>query len=236
MSWRKHGQATVSQDNRHVRTTHQQDLCVPIRCRISVQMFRDSTAGTATKVDENRVRRRHGQEDDVGDIHEDVYEKNRPNGEQRQGNIRHCMETMLPMMHSKIESLDHFDRKSTDCNCVWLLQEIQGITHRFEGTRNVFTSLDDAWKSYYTYQQGHSQTLHVYLKHFHSLVKVLEPYGAAIGGEEPYKDAVNTQVMANTGLTAAEYQTRSMALAKQKSAAIGFLEERGLEALRRSLE
>jgi hypothetical protein len=36
-----------------------------------------------------------------------------------------------PMMQSKLESLDHFDRISTDCNCVWLLQEIQGITHCF---------------------------------------------------------------------------------------------------------
>jgi hypothetical protein len=53
-----------------------------------------------------------------------------------------------PMMQSKLESLDDFDTKSDACNCVWLLQEIQGITHRFEGTRNVFISLDDAWSSY----------------------------------------------------------------------------------------
>jgi hypothetical protein len=56
-----------------------------------------------------------------------------------------------PMMQSKLESLNHFDMKSTACDCVWLLQEIQGIAHHFEGTRNVFISLDDAWSSYYAY-------------------------------------------------------------------------------------
>jgi hypothetical protein len=48
------------------------------------------------------------------------------------------------MMQSKLKYLDDFDEKSTKCDCVWLLKEIQGITHRFEGTRNVFISLDDA--------------------------------------------------------------------------------------------
>jgi hypothetical protein len=113
-----------------------------------------------------------------------------------------------PMMQSKLESLDYYDMKSTACDCVWLLQEIQGITHRFEGTRNVFISLDDAWSSYYAYMQGHNQTLHEYLKDFQSLVQVLEHYGAALGAEGPYQDSVNAQVMAGTGLTPAEYRTR----------------------------
>jgi hypothetical protein len=49
-----------------------------------------------------------------------------------------------PMMRSKLKSLDDFDTESDACNCIWLLKEIQGITHRFEGTRNVSISLDDA--------------------------------------------------------------------------------------------
>ena len=68
-----------------------------------------------------------------------------------------------PMMQSKLESLDEYAERSIDCDCVWLLQEIQGITHRFEGTRNVFISLDDAWESFYTYRQGPHQSLHEYL-------------------------------------------------------------------------
>jgi hypothetical protein len=52
-----------------------------------------------------------------------------------------------PTMQSKLESLEHYATKSTECNCIWLLKEIQGITHHFEGTRNVFISLDDAWTS-----------------------------------------------------------------------------------------
>ena len=49
-----------------------------------------------------------------------------------------------PMMQSKLESLDDFQTESNACNCTWLLKEIQGISHHFEGTRNVSISLDDA--------------------------------------------------------------------------------------------
>jgi hypothetical protein len=84
--------------------------------------------------------------------------------------------------------------------------------------------LDDAWSSYYIYIQGHNQTLHEYLKEFQSLVQVLEHYGAALGAKGPYQDSVNARVMADTGLTPAEYRTRLMAGAKKKSVAIGFLE------------
>jgi hypothetical protein len=52
-----------------------------------------------------------------------------------------------PMMQSKLESLNDYQTKRDACDCSWILKEIQGITHRFEGTRNVFLSLDDAWSS-----------------------------------------------------------------------------------------
>jgi hypothetical protein len=78
------------------------------------------------------------------------------------------------MMQSKLESLDEYKAWSTDCDCVWLLKEIQGITYRFEGTRNIFISLDDAWCDYYSYHQGAQQSLHEYLKEYQSLVQVLE--------------------------------------------------------------
>ncbi len=63
-----------------------------------------------------------------------------------------------PMMQSKLESLDAYSTKSTACDCIWILKEIQGITHKFEGTRNVFISLDDAWSGYYNCRQGAQQT------------------------------------------------------------------------------
>jgi hypothetical protein len=37
-----------------------------------------------------------------------------------------------PMMKSKIESLDDFSDKSATRDCAWLLEEIQGITHRLK--------------------------------------------------------------------------------------------------------
>jgi hypothetical protein len=71
------------------------------------------------------------------------------------------------MMQSKLELLDAYSVESTKRACiVWLLKEIQGITHRFEGTRNVSISLDDVWSSYYGYHQGTHQTLHEYLKEY----------------------------------------------------------------------
>ncbi len=101
----------------------------------------------------------------------------------------------------------------------------------------MFISLDNAWSSYYAYKQGHSQTLHEYLKDFQSLVLVLEHYGATLGAEGPYQDSVfNAQVIANTGLTPPRYRTRSMAVAKKKSVAIGFFEESRPEAILRPLE
>jgi hypothetical protein len=131
-----------------------------------------------------------------------------------------------PMMQSKLESLDDFGTKSNTCDCVWLLKEIQGITHRFEGMHNVFISLDDAWSGYYGHRQTAGQTLHEYLKEFQSLVQVLEHYGAALGAEGPYQDSVKEQVMADApdgGFSTEEYRKRAVMAAKKKSVAIAFL-------------
>jgi hypothetical protein len=98
------------------------------------------------------------------------------------------------MMQSKLESLDEYKARSTDCDCVWLLKEIQGITYRFEGKRNIFISLDDTWYNYYSYHQGAQQSLHEYLKEYQSLVQVLEHYGAAIGAEGPYIESVKDKL------------------------------------------
>jgi hypothetical protein len=130
-----------------------------------------------------------------------------------------------PMMQSKLESLDDFEARSEECDCIWLQKEIQGITHRFEGTRNVFISLDDAWCGYYNCQQGHHQSLHDYLKDFQGLVQVLEHYGAALGANGPYQDSLKAMVMkdAPAGLTTEAYHVKAVAAAKKKSMAISFL-------------
>ena len=129
-----------------------------------------------------------------------------------------------PMMQSKLESLDDYGKNSADCDCIWLLKQIQGITHRFEGTRNVFISLDDAWHNYYSYAQGPKQTLHEYLKDYQSLVQVLEHYGAAIGTDRPYLDSVKDRVrQAHSGLSEDEYEIKDATAAKQQYLAIAFL-------------
>jgi hypothetical protein len=110
---------------------------------------------------------------------------------------------------------------SNGCDCIWLLKEIRGITHRFEGTRNIFISLDNAWSNYYRYKQ----TLHEYLIDFQSLVQVLKHYGAVMGTVGPYIDSVKEAVKASApaGISATDLLTRAVAAAKQKAITIAFL-------------
>jgi hypothetical protein len=130
-----------------------------------------------------------------------------------------------PMMQSKLEPIDDYESKSNGCDCIWILKENRGITHRFEGARNIFISLDDAWSNYYGYKQSNDQRLHEHLKYFQSLVQVLERYGAVMGTVGPYIDSVKEAVKASApaGILATDLLTRAVAAAKQKSIAIAFL-------------
>jgi hypothetical protein len=131
-----------------------------------------------------------------------------------------------PMMQSKLESLDDYTSKNQDCDCIWLLKEIQGITHRFEGTRDVFISIDDAWSNYYNFRQDGKQSLHEYLKDFQSLVQVLEHYGASIGTESPYVEAVKGRVtIENPGLdpNSPAFRRKATTAARHRSIATAFL-------------
>jgi hypothetical protein len=130
-----------------------------------------------------------------------------------------------PMMQSKLESLDEYSERSTDCDCIWLLQEIQGITHQFEGTRHVYISLDDAWENLYTYRQGAHQSLHEYLKEWQSLVQVLEHYGASIGADRPCLASVKARLLLtlSSTISADELQKRVLAASKLQSIAMAFL-------------
>jgi hypothetical protein len=56
------------------------------------------------------------------------------------------------------------------------------------------------------------------------LVQVLEHYGAALGAEGPYQDALKAKIKVdNPGLSDAEYRTRTTMAAKKKAITIGFL-------------
>ena len=91
-------------------------------------------------------------------------------------------------MKNKLQSLNEYDIKSDKCDCVWLLKEIKAITLRFEGTRYIFLSLDDARTAYYSYVQPKTQSLADYLRHFQSLVDVLEHYNASVGEDKAFLD------------------------------------------------
>jgi hypothetical protein len=127
-------------------------------------------------------------------------------------------------MQSKLESLDEYGARIVDCDCIWILKEIKGITHRFEGTQHVFISLNDAWCNSYSYQQGAHQSLHEYLKDFQSLVQVLEHYGAPIGAEGLYIASVEAKLKTTlpSTISSDDLHKRALAMAKLQTIAIGF--------------
>jgi hypothetical protein len=91
-------------------------------------------------------------------------------------------------MKNKLQSLGSYDMKSNKFDCVWILNEIKAVTLRFEGTRYIFLSIDDARTEYYSYTQPNTQSLADYLRHFQSLVDVLEHYDASVGEDKAFLD------------------------------------------------
>jgi len=86
-------------------------------------------------------------------------------------------------MKAKIQSLPDYDTKGAlNCDVSWLLKEIKGVTHRFEGNRNVYISLDDARVNFYTYKQDENENIHNYLKNFQALTNLTNPTKAALHG------------------------------------------------------
>jgi hypothetical protein len=128
------------------------------------------------------------------------------------------------MMQSKIESLNDVDSKNMSCDCTWLLQEIRGISHQFEATRNIFISLDDAWSNFYGLRQG-QQGLHAYLKDLQANVQVLEHYGAALGREGLYLDPLKEKMKSASpsGTSDEVLLKQTITAAKNKALAVAFL-------------
>lgn len=129
------------------------------------------------------------------------------------------------MVQSKLESLDHFEEESNTCNCIWLLKEIQAITHQFEGTRSILIFLHNAWEHFLKHRQGPPQTLHEYLKEFQSLIQVLEHYRSMVGFDAPYQEAVNNKVVANmpTNTNSTNKRLLIITAARKKYSAIVFV-------------
>eukprot|EP00979_Chaetoceros_neogracilis_P012386 scaffold3270_cov138-Chaetoceros_neogracile.AAC.1 len=95
-------------------------------------------------------------------------------------------------MQSKLQSLDDYTEKKSACDCSWILKEIKGITHKFEGTRYVFLSINEAKTNFYNNKQKNTETLTEYLERFKALVEVLEHYKSSIGEDEAFiKEAAN---------------------------------------------
>jgi len=108
-------------------------------------------------------------------------------------------------MKAKLSSLDDFEAKSHESDCVWILKENKGIAYCFEGQRYIYLSFNNARTSYYAYTQGAEDSISSYLEHFRSLVEILEHYGGAIGEDPGLLDAT-TAVLSNTDNTTKRFQ------------------------------
>ena len=138
-------------------------------------------------------------------------------------------------MRNKLESLPQYEERSEENDCAWLLIEIKGITLNFEGTRYVFLSIDDAKTAYYGYVQPKHQPLSEYLKHFQSLIEVMEHYKASVGedgaflenagilleADKPNLGKFSSQEDFNTALHT--YNVALALVARNRSIALAFL-------------
>jgi hypothetical protein len=79
-------------------------------------------------------------------------------------------------MRNKLRALDDFNEENKNNNCIWLLNEIKGVTHQFDTKRNMYLSLLDARIAYFTCRQAANQTNADYLAVFSANVQVLEYY------------------------------------------------------------
>jgi len=120
-------------------------------------------------------------------------------------------------MKAKHTSLDDFETKSHESDCVWILKEIKGVAYRFEGQRYIYLSLDDACTTYYAYTQGAKDSISSYHEHFRSLVEVLEHYGGAIGKDPGLLDAT---AAVSAG---ADDATKRLKIARDSTLALAFL-------------
>jgi Zinc knuckle len=84
-------------------------------------------------------------------------------------------------MRTKIRALSDFSTRNRANDCIWLLNEIKGVTHQFNTKRRIFLSLLDARRAYFTCRHAQNQTNADYLEVFRSNVEVLEYYKATVG-------------------------------------------------------
>jgi hypothetical protein len=94
-------------------------------------------------------------------------------------------------MRTKIRALDTFSSQNKDNNCIWLLNEIKGVTHQFDTKRNIFLSLHDARIAYYGCKQNQNQKNAEYLDLFRANIEVLEYYKATVGESHIFVDDMN---------------------------------------------
>lgn len=127
-----------------------------------------------------------------------------------------------PTMQSKLQSLDEYDSRSEAHDCAWILQEIKGVTHKFEGTRYICMSLHDARQQFYNCKQEPKQSLHDYLGHYRTVVEVLDHYGATIDEDGSILDKIpgasNKFDVGGPNISSADYDTLQATYLKEREA------------------
>ena len=86
-------------------------------------------------------------------------------------------------MRSKVKSLDDFEERDRECNCVWLLRSIRAIMYKFEGQRDICLELLDAYSALEYCRQQPREATTAYHDIFKTIVDAYEHYGGRIGTE-----------------------------------------------------
>ena len=84
-------------------------------------------------------------------------------------------------MQTRLKTIDDFNNISEKRNCLSLLNEIQGITYKFETQRYPYEALFDILLSFYQQRQHRHQSNSEYHTRFKNLVNVIEHYGGELG-------------------------------------------------------
>ena len=85
-----------------------------------------------------------------------------------------------PMTKDRLESLLDYDTIRKDSNVASLLKEIKGVSNKLEVSSNVYDTLDEAKRKYYSYSQQFEDTNTKNVKAIKDLVATIQHYGGSI--------------------------------------------------------
>ena len=73
-------------------------------------------------------------------------------------------------MRSRVKSLDDFEERNRECNCVWMLRSIRAIMYKFEGKRDICLELLDVYSALENCRQQPREATTTYHDNFQNII------------------------------------------------------------------